>query len=109
MLTPLIQETIRYSIDSAIVGLRDTILQPILDNNQKLQDNINKQNIRIEQQRNIIIEQGKELSVNKDIITELEAENRLLSAEIDDLKVGLNDLEQYGRRNSLRFHNLDMD
>ena len=109
MLTPLIQETIRYSIDSAILGLRETILQPILDNNQKLQDSINKQNIRIEQQRNIIIEQGKELSVNKDIITELEAENRLLSAEIDDLKIGLNDLEQYGRRNSLRFHNLDMD
>ena len=109
MLTPLIQETIRYSIDSAILGLRETILQPILDNNQKLQDSINKQNIKIEEQRNIIIEQGKELSVNKDIITELEAENRLLSAEIDDLKIGLNDLEQYGRRNSLRFHNLDMD
>ena len=25
------------------------------------------------------------------------------------MKVGLNDLEQYGRRNSLRFHNLKMD
>ena len=40
---------------------------------------------------------------------EIEAENRPLCTELDDMKVGLNDLEQYGRRNSLRFHNLKMD
>ena len=109
MLTPLIQETIKSSVAAAIDCLRETILQPVLDKNNKLQEALNKQSVKIEQQQNIIIEQGKQLSVNNDIIIELEAENRLLSGEIDDLKVNLNDLEQYGRRNSLRFHNLNMD
>ena len=109
MLTPLIQETIKSSVAAAIDCLRETILQPILDKNNKLQEALNKQSAKIEQQQNIIIEQGKQLSVNNDIIIELEAENRLLSGELDDLKVNLNDLEQYGRRNSLRFHNLNMD
>ena len=109
MLTPLIQETIKSSVAAAIDCLRETILQPILDKNNKLQEALNKQSVKIEEQQNIIIEQGKQLSVNNDIIIELEAENRLLSGELDDLKVNLNDLEQYGRRNSLRFHNLNMD
>ena len=109
MLAPLIQETIKSSVTSAIECLRETILQPILDNNNKLQESLNQQSVKIDQQEKIIIEQGRQLSINNDIIIELEAENRLLSTELDDMKVGLNDLEQYGRRNSLRFHNLNMD
>ena len=97
------------SVTYAIECLRETILLPILDNNNKLQESLNQQSVNIDQQEKIIIDQGRQLSINNDIIIELEAENRPLSTELDDMKVGLNDLEQYGRRNSLRFHNLKMD
>ena len=42
MMAPLIQETIKSSIASAMESLKLTILQPILDTNQKLQENVKK-------------------------------------------------------------------
>ena len=84
MLNPLIQETIRNSIDASMLGLRETTTY-----NMKLQNSINKQNVTIEQQENITMKQGRKLRVKKDILTELEADTRIPSAELDDLKVGL--------------------
>ena len=59
MLAPLIQETIKSSVTSAIECLRETILQPILDNNNKLQECLNQQSVKIDQQEKIILEQGQ--------------------------------------------------
>ena len=109
MMAPLIQETIKSSVASAIESLKTSILQPLLETNKKLQESVNKQDIKIQQQQEKIKEQGRQLSVNKDIITELEAENRLLCSELDSMKINVNNLEQYGRRNSLRFNNLTID
>ena len=109
MMAPLIQETIKSSVASAIESLKTSILQLILETNKKLQESVNKQDIKIQQQQEKIKEQGRQLSVNKDIITELEAENRLLCSELASMKLNINNLEQYGRRNSLRFNNLTID
>ena len=80
-----------------------------MDTNIKLQESAKKQNKTIQQQQENLEEQGRQLSVNQDIITELEAENQFLSSELDSMKLNLNNLEQYGRRNSLRFNNLTID
>ena len=101
--------SIKSSVASAIESLKTSILQPLLETNKKLQESVNKQDMKIQQQQEKIKEQGRQLSVNKDIITELEAENRLLCSELDSMKINVNNLEQYGRRNSLRFNNLTID
>ena len=49
-------------VTSAIECLRETILQPILDNNNKLQESLNQQSVKIDQQEKIIIEQRRQLS-----------------------------------------------
>ena len=45
------------------------------------------------------MKQGRKLRVNKNIITELEADTRLSSDEMGDTILGLDDLEQYWRAN----------
>ena len=70
----------------------------------------------IQSQKSIIESQKQELNSNKKRIDELEGENQFLSAEIDtlnsdveNLKIEVNRLEQYGRRSSLRFNNMNVD
>ena len=109
MMAPLIQETIKSCVASAIESLKSSILLPILETNKKLQESVNKQEITIQHQQTMLEDQKRQLSVNQDIITELEAENQLLCSELDSLKINVNNLEQYGRRNSLRFNNLTVD
>ena len=99
MTAPLLQENIKSAIKAAIEILKLTILQPILDTNIKLQESVKKNNITIQQQQEKLEEQGSQLSVNQDIITELEEENRFLSSELDSMKLNLYNKEQYGRRN----------
>ena len=89
MMAPLLQETIKSSIEAAIEILKLTILQPVLDTNIKLQESVKKQNITIQQQQEKLEEQRRQLSVNQDIITELEAENQFLSSELDSMKLNL--------------------
>ena len=48
MMSPLIQETIKSSVASAIKSLKTTILQPILEASKTLQDRVNKQDILIQ-------------------------------------------------------------
>ena len=48
---------------------------------------------------------GRQLNVGQDAVFELEADNRPLCSELDSMKINVNALEQYGRRNSLRFNN----
>ena len=45
MMAPLLQETIKSSIEAAIKILKLTILQSILDTNIKLHESVKKQNI----------------------------------------------------------------
>lgn len=48
--------------------------------------------------------------MKKNALTEdLECQVNLLSAELDDLRFSVNDLEQYGRRNSIRINNLKLE
>ena len=62
-----------------------------------------------EQQNKIIKEQADKLDGKTKLIDELEQKCDNLSAELNKVKVAVSDLEQYGRRNSLRFSKLGFD
>jgi predicted nucleic acid-binding Zn-ribbon protein len=50
--------------------------------------------------------QEKEISDLKAESSQIKIENRRLNDNVFDLMVDIEELEQYGRRNSLRFHNV---
>lgn len=52
--------------------------------------------------------QAKEIKHINTQNTKLKKENMYLREKVDELDTGLEELEQYGRRNSLRFHNVPL-
>ena len=116
MIQPLIQETIAASVTAAVQSVRSTVLEEILNSNSQLQQTVDGQLKLIQNQKSVIESQKQEIDSNKRRIDELEGENQFLSAEIDtlnsdveNLKIEVIRLEQYGRRSSLRFNNMNVD
>ncbi len=96
LVSPLIERSIQNlnqkAVNSAIEGMRQEVVKPLAEANEKLTQIVveNKDTIRQQQSR----------------ITELESEFDLLCTEVDDIKLSMNDLEQYGRRSNLRISNM---
>lgn len=109
MVSPLIERSIASAVSSAIEGVKSSILQEILNSNRDLKETISNQNKTIAEQNNIISQQGKIIDTNKSIIDDLEGEVQHLNMELESLKMEVNNLEQYSRRNSVRFNNLNID
>ena len=86
--------------------LRSSILNDIVSSNVQLKKTIDEQIKISEQQNKIIKEQAHKLD-GKTKLMEQKCDN--LSAELNKVKVAVSDLEQYGRRNSLRFSKLGFD
>ncbi len=74
--------------------MRNDVVKPLLDSNAKLTSIVTEQKGIIQQQQKRIVE--------------LESEYDLVCSEIDYLKLSVNDLEQYGRRNNLRISNMSL-
>lgn len=113
LISPLIQETIQATVSStvtaAINGMKESVIDQMIDSNAKLQETVSIQTKVIEDQKVIIKDQSKQLDSKSETICELECEVKYLMSEVDKLKWGLDDLEQYGRRNSLRINNLQLE
>lgn len=115
MISPLIQETIQNTVAAAISSLKTTCVDPILEANTELRGMIENQHITISNQNKLIDDQNKQISDQKNIImdqkelieSKTEQMDELVTA-VDALKIRLNELEQYGRRNSLRFVNMKL-
>lgn len=116
MIQPLIEQTIKATVTAAVETVQKTVLEEILTSNLNLQQTVNTQSQTIREQEARIESQDKAIDNNKQRIEELEGENHFLSSEIDTLtssvatlKLEVNRLEQYGRRSSIRFNNMNVD
>ena len=109
MIAPTVQAAIEKAVDSAVQILRSTVLNDIIDSNSQLKNMIDQQTKLSEQQNKIIKEQAEQLQEKSQQIAELERKIENMSTELTKVKSSLNDVEQYGRRNSLRFSNLGLD
>ena len=63
----------------------------------------------ISEQRSKLEQFSHECDVKSKLIDDLQSKVVKLSVKLDSMKVSLNDIEQYGRRNSLRFTNIKYD
>ena len=122
MVLPLLQKTIVDTVSQAVEGIKINVLDKMVESNNKLQETvaiqksiITKQQTAIEDQKALIEKQEATikqkldvLSAKEETIRELECHNKYLTSEVDALKWGLDDLEQYGRRNSIRINNLKL-
>ena len=109
VIAPTIQTAIEKAVDSAIEMLRSSILNDIVSSNVQLKKTIDEQIEISEQQNKIIKEQADKLDEKTKMIDELEQKCDNLSVELNKVKAAVNDLEQYGRQNSLRFSKLGFD
>lgn len=95
IMAPIIQSTVNVAISE----LKDGILGPLMETNGKLCETVQSQNEIIDQQKHLLNSQQ-----NK--IEKLETDLKNLYVANEDLSYQVNDLEQYGRRNSVRIYNL---
>ena len=116
MLSPLIQDTISVAVSTATDNIKTKVLDKMVESNEELQrfvteqtGIINSQKALINEQSEQIDDQTKVLKSKSSKIGQLEMDVELLILEIDSWKDALNNLEQYGRRNSIRIHNFKPD
>ena len=123
MMNPLIMKTIEASVaasvDAAVNSLQTKVVNRMLESNkQKLQESVAEQTRVIEEQKKVIrsqehlisdqekaiADQASLLNSKSETIDQLEMQVECLMVELDSAKFDLNDLEQYGRRSSIRFN-----
>ena len=95
IMAPIIQST--ESV--AITELKEGVLGPLMETNGKLSETVQAQTEIINQQKHL-------LNSQQDQIDKLESNLKDLYVSNEDLIYKLNDLEQYGRRNSVRMYNV---
>lgn len=100
-------------LSAVIDNMKTSEVDDMLESNKALQETvakqseiITKQDETIKTQQSIIDKNTKEINSKISRTFELEGEVDLLTKELDIVKLELNDLGQYGRRNSLKFNNL---
>lgn len=92
LVSPLIGSAIQRAVESAVHEVRNEVVKPLIESNDKL--------LRlVEGQKSLIQTQQQR-------INELQADYSVVCSEMDDLQLKVNDLEQYGRRNNLRISNM---
>lgn len=109
MMAPLIQNAIQSAVRSAVDDMKTSVLDKLIETNEALQKTVTDQSETITRQKALIDTQARKIDSKIAKVTELEREVQLLTDELDNMKMSLNDLEQYGRRNSLRINNLKLN
>lgn len=111
MTSPLIIETVNV----ATADMK-SVVDDMIKSNQALQDTvkkqtqvINDQKLIIKEQKDVINEQKIMIDSNSNTVEELQCTIDLMTSELDQLRFSHNELEQYGRRNSLRINNLKFE
>lgn len=112
MFYPLIQETITATVNATTANIQTTIVDKMVESNEELQrlvteqtGIINSQKTIITEQKQLIDEQNELLESKSSRIEQLECDVEYLMLEMESLKGSINNLEQSGRRSSVRINN----
>ena len=105
MLSPLIEATIATTVKLAIGQIKTTVLDEMIKSNDELKIMVTDQSKTINSQKEVIENQSKMLADKIERTEQLELNVEYLMMEMDSMKMGMNNLEQCGRRNSLRINN----
>lgn len=95
IMAPIIQSTMNL----ALTEMKDNVVGPIMEANSKLRETVQAQTEIINQQKQLLKSQ-------QDQIGKLESNTKNLYIANEGLTYQVNDLEQYGRRNSVRMYNV---
>ena len=101
MVSPLIQSTVNQAINQ----IKLTVVDEMIKSNNELKEMVTQQSETIKAQKVVIEDQKQLLAEKAEKIENLEFNVDYLMAEVDSMKIQMNNLEQYGRRNSIRINN----
>ena len=115
MMSPLIQDTIKAAVNVATTNIKATVVDPMVKSNEELQklmkeqtETVTSQKTITDQQNALIDEQNNLLEDKAARIERLECDAQYMMMEMDALMDTINNLEQYGRRNSIRLNNFKL-
>ena len=109
ILAPTIQSSIDIAANKAVEKFQSEVINQIIESNSKLQVIAEKQLNTISDLKSKLEDQTCRLAENNKVVDDLVNKVKTLSSELDSLKSSTNSIEQYGRRNSLRFTNMKLD
>ena len=109
IIVPTVKSAIDTAVSSAVDTIKSGILKELIESNNKLKETIDTQMVIINKQQLQIDDQRKKLIEKSTEVNNLASKVKELTVENISIKTSLNDIEQYGRRNSLRFNNLKLD
>ena len=102
---PVLIDLLKPVVEHALSDMNKSIME-LINSNKSLQATVERQFTVIEQQRQTIDTQNKTIADQDENISQLNASVEELQSKFDNLSLAHNDLEQYGRRNSLRVSNM---
>ena len=108
LMTPVFEGLVKKPLDDANENMNKT-LEKITSANKMLHDKIEQQIEMISGQRVEIDKLASELEKKDERIDALEDQVKSLTAQVNTVKLSNNDLNQYGRRNSIRLSNIKID
>ena len=100
LMAPVITSAINEAVASAVLKLENSVIKPLQDQNKKLI-------LKVKESEEIIRSKNELLSQKNEQISKLQTEVEQLTKSTSKLTDKLDDLEQYGRRNSVRMHNVN--
>ena len=100
LMAPVITSAINEAVASAVLKLETSVIKPLQDQNKKLI-------LKVKESEEIIRSKNELLSQKNEQISKLQTEVEQLTKSTSKLTDKLDDLEQYGRRNSVRMHNVN--
>ena len=99
---PVIDVAMEKAADRAVEKVKASILDPVLQSNKELKETVNKQSDLIKSQRKLIEEQQITLKKNCADVNKLKVKIEEIKSQLEGVKTHSNDIEQYGRRHSIR-------
>ena len=113
MLTPVIQATIETTMKTYIEQMQANMIKQVLDSNLKLKKSIDDQTWQLRDLHSQLDDKSKEIDDKHIKIEDLKEKVQTLTEEVNKSVISIknhdstiDDLEQYGRRNSIRITNM---
>lgn len=96
-LKPSLEQTIKQSVEFAVAGAVSKAMEEAMEN------------FKSEVLKPLLDQKDAEIKTLKDEAVIRDEKVKALEAKVDKLSLGLNDLEQYGRRHNIRLNNVPLE